>query len=93
MIRNQIEDIVKKAVASLQEAGELPAVDLPPVELEHPQVEAHGDYATTFALKLASAVSKSTGQKANPRACSSKRRRTSPPSSRPRVRLRSTACL
>jgi arginyl-tRNA synthetase len=72
VIRNQIADIVKKAVASLQESGELPAVDLPPVEIERPQVEAHGDYATTFALKLAPAVSKSTGQKANPRALAEK---------------------
>src|SRR5579885_3019544 len=73
MIRNQVEDIVKKAVASLQESGELPAVeDLPAIELEHPQVEAYGDYATTFALKLAAAISKSTGQKANPRALAEK---------------------
>lgn len=72
MIRHQIADIVKKAVASLQESGELPAFELPAVEIERPQVEAHGDYATTFALKLAPAVSKSTGQKANPRALAEK---------------------
>lgn len=72
MIRHQIADIVKKAVASLQESGELPAVELPAVEIERPQVEAHGDYATTFALKLASTISKSTGQKANPRALAEK---------------------
>jgi arginyl-tRNA synthetase len=72
VIRHQIADIVRKALAALQEAGELPAVDLPAVEVERPQIEAHGDYATAVALKLAPAVAKATGQKANPRGLAEK---------------------
>ena len=66
MIQELIRDIVAKAVAALQESGELPYGELPAFDIERPQIAAHGDYATNIAMKMAS-VAKSTGQKLNPR--------------------------
>ena len=67
MIRDLVAEIISRSVAALQEAGELPAVELPPFEVERPQHAAHGDYATNIAMKLA-AVARASGAKANPRA-------------------------
>ncbi|MGZ3681513.1 MAG: arginine--tRNA ligase, partial [Ktedonobacterales bacterium] len=67
MIRDQIRDIITRSVAMLRETGQLPEVDIPPFDVERPQIAAHGDYATNIAMKLASAA-KSAGQKVNPRA-------------------------
>jgi len=66
MLREQIADIVSRAVAGLQEAGTLPVAELPPIEVERPQLAAHGDYATNIAMKLAAAL-KGRGEKTNPR--------------------------
>jgi arginyl-tRNA synthetase len=67
MIRDVIVDIVARSVAALQEAGELPNVDVPTFDIERPQIAAHGDYATNVAMKLASAA-KTAGVNATPRA-------------------------
>ena len=68
MIRDLLHDIIAKSVATLQETGELPAhdvVEVPLFDIEHPQIAAHGDYATSLALKYAAAI-RATGQKTNP---------------------------
>jgi arginyl-tRNA synthetase len=39
-----------------QQRGKLPKVPLPEVEVEHPRNPEHGDYASSFALKLARAT-------------------------------------
>ena len=67
MIRDSIRDIVAKAVATLQEHGELAQVEVPPFEIERPQLVVHGDYSTNVAMKLASSL-RASGEKANPRA-------------------------
>lgn len=67
MIRDTIAELVARSVAALVEQGELPQVELTQIEIERPQVAAHGDYATNVAMKLASAA-KATGAKVNPRA-------------------------
>src|SRR5262245_21224400 len=67
MLRDLITDIVTKSVVSLRESGDLPDVPLPPVEIDRPQIAAHGDYATNIAMKLAAAL-RATGEKSNPRA-------------------------
>ena len=67
MIRDLVAEVITRSVAALQEAGELPAIELPPFEVERPQHAAHGDYATNVAMKLAAAV-RASGAKANPRA-------------------------
>ena len=45
------------AASQAQKKGKLPAVSLPDIFLEHPQKPEHGDYATSFPLKLARATS------------------------------------
>lgn len=67
MIRDQIRKTVLDAVAAAQASGDIPSVDVPPVEIQRPNQPQHGDYSSNVALLLASAVKKSTGEKANPR--------------------------
>ena len=44
MVKHDIADLVRSAVAAAQAAGELPAFDLPAVTVGHPKEETHGDY-------------------------------------------------
>ncbi|HEX6543193.1 MAG TPA: arginine--tRNA ligase, partial [Ktedonobacterales bacterium] len=67
MIRDLVKEIIARSVAALQEAGELPEVEVPAFEVERPQHPAHGDYATNVAMKLAAEL-RARGEKANPRA-------------------------
>jgi arginyl-tRNA synthetase len=46
-----------QATLDAQKAGKLPAVTLPEAYLERPQNPEHGDYASSFPLKLARATS------------------------------------
>ena len=56
MIKDEIARIVKEAVSRAQEAGDLPSVALPEIEIERPQRAEHGDYATSLPLRLARAA-------------------------------------
>jgi arginyl-tRNA synthetase len=67
MLRDLIGQIIAQSVASLHESGELPDVPIPPIEVMRPQIAAHGDYATSIAMKLAAAA-KAADIKVNPRA-------------------------
>jgi arginyl-tRNA synthetase len=67
MIRDTIDQIIQQSVARLAESGDLPDVPIPPIEVIRPQISAHGDYATTIAMKLGAAA-RSAGLKSNPRA-------------------------
>lgn len=67
MISHTIRDIVAKAVAALQENGQIPAIEVPEFDVVHPQIAAHGDYTTNVAMKLGSAL-REAGEKPNPRA-------------------------
>ncbi len=74
MIRDQIADIFARAVASLQEAGSLPAVEMPPIDVTRPQIAEHGDYATNIAMKLAAAAQGDGREGQSPRAGRADRR-------------------
>ncbi len=67
MVRDRIQDIIAKSLVALQEAGSLPAVALPVVEVERPRQPGHGDYATPVAMKLAAALRANGQPKVNPR--------------------------
>ena len=41
------------AIQRAQQAGDLPAFEIPAVPVEHPKQAAHGDYATPVAMQLA----------------------------------------
>jgi arginyl-tRNA synthetase len=56
LIKHEIARLVADAVARAQEAGDLPAIALPDVTVEHPAHEEHGDYAVSLPLKLARAA-------------------------------------
>jgi arginyl-tRNA synthetase len=71
MLRDLMADIVTKSVVSLRESGELPDVQSPPIEIDRPQLAAHGDYATNVAMKLAATL-RASGEKSNPRALAEK---------------------
>jgi arginyl-tRNA synthetase len=49
----EIGKLVQQAIEAAQEAGELPAFDVPQLVVERPQREEHGDYAATAGLQLA----------------------------------------
>jgi len=57
MIKHKIEELLTRAASEAQQQGELPAVVLPPVAVEHPQNPEYGDYASSLPLKLARATS------------------------------------
>jgi arginyl-tRNA synthetase len=59
LIKHEIARLVAEAAARAQEAGDLPAIALPEVTVEHPAHEEHGDYAVSLPLKLARAARKS----------------------------------
>lgn len=52
-LSGEIEKLVHEAIVAAQEAGELPAFDVPQLVVERPQREEHGDYAATAGLQLA----------------------------------------
>ena len=59
MIQATLASTVRDALASAQEAGELPPIDpAPAVELERPAKRENGDWATSLALQLAKRVGK-----------------------------------
>jgi len=49
-------EVLTQAAASAQQSGKLPAVTLPEAYVERPQNPEHGDYASSFPLKLARAT-------------------------------------
>ena len=58
MIKQRITELLNEAAAKAQAEGKLPSVALPEITIEHPQNPEHGDYATSFPLKLARTVGK-----------------------------------
>ncbi len=53
MLKNELAALITSAIHSAQSAGALPAFDAPHVDVERPRDAAHGDYATSIAMKLA----------------------------------------
>ena len=55
-IRQKLVARLTEAAARAQQEGKLPQVALPEITIEHPQNTSHGDYASSFPLKLARAA-------------------------------------
>jgi arginyl-tRNA synthetase len=55
-VKQRIVDSLRQAAEQAQQSGKLPSVPLPEVSVERPQNPEHGDYATSFPLKLARAT-------------------------------------
>ncbi len=54
--RKQLAAMLAGAAEAARQSGKLPAVSLPDVALERPQNPEHGDYASSYPLKLARAA-------------------------------------
>jgi arginyl-tRNA synthetase len=54
--KQHLIELLSKAAVEAQKAGRLPPVTLPEVTLERPQNAEHGDYASSYPLKLARAT-------------------------------------
>jgi arginyl-tRNA synthetase len=54
--KQQLIELLKQAAGSAQRSGKLPPVTLPEVAIERPQNPEHGDYASSYPLKLARAA-------------------------------------
>jgi arginyl-tRNA synthetase len=57
-VKKGLNEIIMRALARGQERGELAADALPPLILEYPREERHGDYATNIAMAMASRTKK-----------------------------------
>lgn len=55
-MKREIAKLLKEAVSKAQGAGDLPPFELPPLLVEQPQREEHGDYASNLALQIARQV-------------------------------------
>ena len=53
MITQDISQVIAAAIQNAQQAGDLPAFEIPAVVVERPKDPTHGDYATPVALNLA----------------------------------------
>lgn len=56
MIRNTIAELVRNAIAAAQAVGDLPAFEIPGIEIARPPKADMGDFSTSQPLKLASAA-------------------------------------
>jgi arginyl-tRNA synthetase len=56
MLRQRLTELLTRAVSEAQQLGKLPSVALPDIVIERPQNPEHGDYASSFPLKLARAI-------------------------------------
>jgi len=52
-IKQKIVTVLEEAAHKAQKTGKLPSIVLPEITIERPQNAEHGDYATSFSLKLA----------------------------------------
>jgi len=55
-LKQRLIELLTQAAIQAQQSGKLPSVSLPEVYLERPQNPEHGDYASSFPLKLARAT-------------------------------------
>ncbi|MBI4180304.1 MAG: arginine--tRNA ligase [Chloroflexi bacterium] len=55
-LKQRLVALLTQAASEAQQSGKLPAVTLPEAYIERPQNQEHGDYASSFPLKLARAT-------------------------------------
>jgi arginyl-tRNA synthetase len=56
IVKQRLTELLIQAATQAQQLGKLPSVALPEVAVERPQNPEHGDYASSFPLKLARAT-------------------------------------
>lgn len=65
LVRDQIADLLRRAVAAAQADQSLPELALPPIDLARPKVAAHGDYSSNLGMGLAKSAKMAPMQIAN----------------------------
>ncbi len=55
-LKQRLVELLTQAAGEAQQSGKLPSIPLPEITVEHPQNPEHGDYASSFPLKLARAT-------------------------------------
>jgi len=55
-LKQRLAELLVQAAIDAQQSGKLPSVTLPEASIERPQNPEHGDYASSFPLKLARAA-------------------------------------
>jgi len=55
-VKQRLIESLRQATEQAQQSGKLPFIPLPEISVERPQNPEHGDYATSFPLKLARAT-------------------------------------
>jgi len=60
MVKERIENLIKKSIKRLQEKREFPKFEIPAFEIEYPKEKRHGDYATNLALILGKKLKRSS---------------------------------
>ena len=58
MVRNEIHNLVRKAIQKAQKEKKMPKFDIPKILVEHPGDEKFGDYATNIAMQIAKITKK-----------------------------------
>ena len=53
MIKDELVQLIQKAIKKAQRKGDLPKFEMPPIPVEHPNQPAWGDYATPICMQLA----------------------------------------
>jgi arginyl-tRNA synthetase len=53
LIKDELVQLIQKAIKKAQRKGDLPKFEVPPVPLEHPKQADWGDYATPICMQLA----------------------------------------
>ncbi|MFC1995916.1 arginine--tRNA ligase, partial [Chloroflexota bacterium] len=56
MLKQRLVELLTQAASEARQLGKLPSVTLPEIDIERPQNPEHGDYASSFPLKLARAT-------------------------------------
>lgn len=62
MVRDEIRTTIAAALRAAQQAGRLPAFDLPEIEIARPKQAEHGDYSSNVAMVTAAAIRKSAAE-------------------------------
>jgi len=58
MLRQEIKKLVEKSIIKLQKEKTFPVFEIPEIEIEKPEKEIHGDYATNIAMSIVKIVKK-----------------------------------
>jgi arginyl-tRNA synthetase len=53
LLKDELVQLIQKAIKKAQRKGDLPKFEVPPVQVEHPKQADWGDYATPICMQLA----------------------------------------